>query len=89
MKSNADLKFFAAELGANMPELDLHGEFPSDALERLELFLFDCHDRAEKMARIIYGGGAGVLRSAVLERLKKHPMVGDYRDMGGSCVIIF
>jgi DNA-nicking Smr family endonuclease len=89
MKSNSYLKFFAAELGVEMPELDLHGMFPDEALEKMELFLYDCHEHGEKMARIIYGGGAGVLERAVLGRLKKHPIVGDFKDMGGSCVVIF
>jgi hypothetical protein len=66
MNQNTNLKFFAAELGAEMPELDLHGMYPDESLEKMELFLYDCHEHGEKMARIIYSGGAGVLDRLVI-----------------------
>lgn len=82
-------KFYAAELGADIPELDLHGMFPDEALEKMEIFLYDCQARQEKMARIIYGGGTGVLCRTILTRLDKHPIIREFKDAGGSCVVIF
>ena len=85
--NNKQAKIFAAELGAEMPELDLHGLYPTEALEKLELFLFD--NRDEQMCRVIYGGGTGKLREVVLVDLKKHPLVEDVVENGGSVVVIF
>ena len=85
--NNKQAKIFAAELGAEMPELDLHGLYPVEALEKLELFLFKNKD--EQMCRIIYGAGTGKLREVVLEVLKKHPMVEDVVENGGNCIVLF
>ena len=79
-------KIFAASLGAKMPELDLHGFYPDEALEELELFLFENKDK--QMCRVIYGGGTGKLREVVLMSLTKHPMVEDVVEEGSSCVIL-
>jgi len=73
--------------GGKMPELDLHGLYPHEALEKLELFLFK--NREEQRCRIIYGMGTGKLREEVLECLKKHPMVDEIIEDGGSCVVVF
>ncbi len=86
--SENNLKFFAAELGAKIPEIDLHGFYPTEALEKMEMFLYDCQVRGEKMVRIIYGGGKGVLREAVLRCLKAHPLVVEYEEKGGNTVVI-
>jgi dsDNA-specific endonuclease/ATPase MutS2 len=83
---NKQAKIFAASLGAEMPELDLHGFYPDEALEKLELFLFDNKDR--QMCRVIYGGGSGKLREVVLDYLKKHPLVEDVIEEGSSCFIL-
>ena len=40
MKNKNEELFFAAELGADIPELDLHGFYPDEALEKLEIFLY-------------------------------------------------
>ena len=83
---NKQAKIFAASLGAEMPELDLHGFYPAEALEKLELFLFANKDK--QMCRVIYGGGTGKLREEVLAYLKKHPMVEGVVEEGGSAVIL-
>lgn len=82
------LKFYAAELGAQIPTLDLHGFFPDQALEKLDIFIYQCVEKNADSARIIYGGGTGKLRAEVLETLKKYSVVSVVRDEGGSCVII-
>ena len=83
---NKQAKIFAASLGVEMPELDLHGFYPGEALEKLELFLFANKDK--QMCRVIYGGGSGKLREVVLGCLKKHPLVEDVIEEGSSCVIL-
>ncbi len=82
-------KFFAAEIGASIPTLDLHGFYPSDALEKLDIFIYQCVEKNAGSARVIYGGGTGRLREAVLGSFKKYKVVVDYKDEGGSCIILF
>ena len=84
--NNLDAKIFAAQIGADIPELDLHGFYPIEALEKLELFLFK--NRDEEMVRVIYGGGTGKLREEVLNVFKKHPLVSEIVEDGGSSVVI-
>ncbi len=88
MKSN-DLKFYAAQLGASMPTLDLHGFYPSAALDKMDIFIYQCVEKKADSARIIYGGGTGKLREAVLEKLKDYSVITGYQDESGSCVILF
>lgn len=77
---------FAAQIGADIPELDLHGLYPTEALEKLELFLFANRDQA--VLRIIYGGGTGKLGEAVLVYLREHPLVDDLVEEGGGCLVL-
>lgn len=86
-KNNA--KFFAAEIGATIPTLDLHGFYPNDALEKLDIFIYKCVEQKADSARIIYGGGTGRLRDAVLENIKNYPIINDHKEEGGSCIILF
>lgn len=87
--NNKEAKIFAADLGADIPELDLHGFYPDEATQKLEQFLFFCYRKKIKMARVIYGGGTGKLRTVVLQYLKKHPQVEDVVDRGTTCVVLF
>ena len=72
-----------------MPELDLHGLYPQEALEKLELFLFDCYQNKKNKCRIIYGFGTGKLREVVLENLKNNPLIDEVVEEEGSCVAVF
>lgn len=83
------LKFYAAQLGAKIPTLDLHGFYPSDALDKLDVFIYQCVEQNVDSARVIYGGGTGRLRDAVLAKLKDYAVVSGCQDEGGSCIIIF
>jgi dsDNA-specific endonuclease/ATPase MutS2 len=85
--NNKQAKIFAAQIGSDIRELDLHGFYPGEALDKLELFLFQ--NRDDSIVRIIYGGGTGKLREEVLNRLKKHPLVEDIVDDGGNCLVLF
>lgn len=84
---NKQAKIFAAELGGKMPELDLHGFYPNEAQEKLELFIFDCYKKQENKARVIYGFGTGKLRTVVLDYLSMHPLVEEQVEADGSVVV--
>jgi len=86
---NDQLKFFAAEIGAKIPTLDLHGFYPAGALDKLDIFLYQCVENNSDSARVIYGGGTGKLREVVLDKLKEYKIVKNFRDEGGSAVVIF
>ena len=86
---NSEAKIFAARLGKKIPELDLHGFRISEALEKLELFLYEMEQNKEEIVRVIYGGGTGRLREAVLKHLGGHPLPVEISDEGGSCLILF
>ena len=83
-----EAKFFKASLDNTIPQLDLHGLYPQEALEKLELFLFNGLDKKQDTARVIYGGGTGRLKEEVLGCLKKHSLVDSIEDEGGSCVVL-
>jgi len=83
-----EAKIFAAQLNQNLPALDLHGLYPQEALEKLELFLYQNHQAKISTLRVVYGGGTGKLKSAVLSVLHKHPMVDKIQDEGGSVIIL-
>lgn len=83
-----EYKFFAAELGAQIPELDLHGNYPDEAVEKLDIFISDLIYKKENIGRVIYGGGTGKLREIVLSRVQKSPLVKEYKDEGGSCLVL-
>ncbi len=83
------LKFYAAELGAKIPTLDLHGFYPSDALDRLDIFIYKCVEINSESARIIYGGGTGKLREVVLKKIKENKVIHSYQEEGGSVIVLF
>ena len=85
---NKQAKIFAAEIGADIPVLDLHGFYPSEALEQVEPFVYGIYKNKRDVGRIIYGGGTGVLCREVLDYLKKHPLVEDVVEEGGSCLVM-
>lgn len=87
--NNNNLKFYAAQLGAEIPTLDLHGFYPSDAMDRLDIFIYQCIEKNADSARVIYGGGTGRLREAVLEKIKEYSVITAYQEEGGSCIILF
>lgn len=88
MNNSADMKLFAAELRTDLPTLDLHGRYPAEALEQLELFLYYQNKAGESVVKVIYGGGSGRLGEAVRKRLQTHPLVDKIQDIGGSCLVL-
>jgi DNA mismatch repair protein MutS2 len=56
-------------------ELDLRGQTKEDALLRLDRYLDEAYLSGLPWVRIIHGKGTGVLRAAVRDALKDHPLV--------------
>lgn len=73
---------------ANIPKLDLHGLYPDEALNRVDVFLYDRYKKKLASSEIVYGIGGGVLRKKVLEFLKEHPLVSKIEEEAGRCKII-
>jgi DNA mismatch repair protein MutS2 len=60
-------------------ELDLRGQTSDEGLVLLGRFLDDAYMAGLPWVRIIHGKGSGVLRSAVRDALRNHPLVASYR----------
>ena len=87
--NNLEIKLFAAQLRDDLPTLDLHGMYPDEAIDKLELFLFDNFDKNdEQVIKIIYGGGTGRLGYKVRDYLKKHNLVKKISKEFGSCLVV-
>ena len=61
------------------PEINLIGQNSADALENLSKYLDDAYLAHLSSVRIVHGKGSGILRQAVQQYLKKHPMIKTYR----------
>lgn len=85
---NKEAKIFAGQISNDLPTLDLHGMYPAEALSKLELFIYDQFLQKNELIKIIYGGGAGVLREKVLAYLQAHPLVDTLSEQGGSSVVL-
>ncbi len=85
--NNNEAKIFAAQLRDDLPTIDLHGLYPSEALVKLELFIYDHFLLKHEFLKIIYGGGTGVLREKVIQYLHTRSFVGTLLEQGGSCII--
>lgn len=81
-------KIMSAELGGEIPSLDLHGKFVDDALENLEIFLSDLIVSKEDVGKIIYGGGTGKLEEVVLYYLQNSKLIGKIIEKSGYSIII-
>ncbi len=88
MSGQVAIRLLAAELRTDLPALDLHGRYPAEALDEMELFLDSYFRAGESAVKIIYGGGTGRLGEAVLGRLHSHPLVDKIEEIGGSCLVL-
>ena len=61
-------------------ELDLRGQVANEALLNLDQYLDQAFMARLPWVRIIHGKGSGVLRQAVREALREHPLVSTYRS---------
>ena len=76
------------ELGAKIPELDLHGENLGLAEETVDQFLYQSFLQGEKAVRIITGGGTGKLKEKVKNYLAKNSLVEEALDEFGTLGVI-
>lgn len=60
-------------------ELDLRGQVTEEALHQLDQYLDQAFLARLPWVRIIHGKGSGVLRQAVREELRNHPLISTYR----------
>ncbi len=63
-------------------ELDIRGHTVEEALPRLEEYVDAAYMAGMPFVRIIHGKGTGVLRAAVREHLRGHPLVQRYKRGG-------
>lgn len=81
MTNNQDESlFFAAEMGADVPELDLHGLSRREAEYELDRFIDRQFAGGEKVLRVVHGRGTGTLRRFIHGFLAKHDQVKDYKN---------
>jgi DNA mismatch repair protein MutS2 len=73
-------------------ELDLRGRRVEEIHPELDKYLDDAFLAGLPYVRIVHGKGTGVLRIAVRQQLKEHPLVKSYRQgeqgEGGSGVTV-
>ncbi len=60
-------------------ELDLRGQVTEEALHQLDQYLDQAFLARLPWVRIIHGKGSGILRQAVREELRDHPLISSYR----------
>lgn len=69
-----------AEMGGEVPQIDLHGSPPDEAVRELEIFISQEFARGERVIRIVHGRGSGKLREAIQDQLKQNELIGYWRD---------
>ncbi len=87
-----EAKIFAAELGVKMPEMDLHEKYPHEIENEVKSFVLENYNLDKEMVRIIYGGGTGKMREAVLEILNQESLqsiIANIDVKEGSCVVVY
>lgn len=77
---------FGASIGSDIPQVDLHGMFPSEALYEVDLFLYK--NFGAKILRVIYGGGQGILRAEILKYLREQKIVRKLHEESDASVLV-
>ncbi|MBI2444632.1 MAG: Smr/MutS family protein [Candidatus Magasanikbacteria bacterium] len=80
--SRPELAICAAELGGDVPEIDLHGLSVTQAKEKFEQFFDNQTMLGAEVIRIKHGKGTGVLRQAVrrwLEEKQRNGLIDYFR----------
>lgn len=84
--NSTEAKKLALSLQTDFQELDLHGFYPEEALEKLDQFLYDTSRSGHQFIKVIYGIGTGALREAVVSYIEQHPLIEEWIDQGGFLV---
>jgi DNA-nicking Smr family endonuclease len=79
----------AAQLSTDLPTLDLHGLYPTEALDSLELFLYNAYQSGASAVHVVCGIGSGQLLLKVVEYLQKHSLVEEVFQEAGKCIVLF
>ncbi len=77
-KKNVNV-FIKRERSTFFPELNIRGYRVDDAIPEIERFVNDGYLFGVKSLKIIHGKGEGILKRAVHEYLKDHPLVKNFR----------
>jgi dsDNA-specific endonuclease/ATPase MutS2 len=88
----SEAQVFAAELGLEIPKLDLHGKYPEEIADEVRGFVLENYNFDKEMIRIIYGVGTGKMKEMVLKVLEREDiksMIDTLEVKSGSCVIVF
>ena len=75
---------FAAELGGQVPTIDLHGFTRDWAKNQLDSFLHHAFMQGDEVIKIIHGRGGGWLRQMVHEYLAEQEKLGLVAKFRGS-----
>lgn len=76
------------QLGAKIPELDLHGESVGLVEEKIDQFLYQNFLDKEPAVRIITGGGSGILKEKVKKYLLQNSLVYEVVDEFGTLAVV-
>lgn len=81
---DAEAEIFAAEIGAEVPEVDLHGMDRLDAERHINQMIDDAFMAGERIVRIVHGVGQGILRETARKLLDSHPLVKTWKAASGT-----
>lgn len=81
---SAEAEIFAAEIGAEVPEVDLHGMDRLDAEHHINQVIDAAFMAGERVVRIVHGVGQGILREAARKLLDDHPLVQTWKAASGT-----
>lgn len=86
---NNSLKKFAIEIGADIPELDLHTYYPNEVEYLIDQFLYKQLENKESSVRIVCGIGNGVLKKEVKKILEKYKSIDEIAEESGAWIAFF
>lgn len=82
--SEYEVTILAAELGTEVPEVDLHGQSIAEAIREVEFLIYSNHPPGTEVVKIIHGRGEQRLRNAIHAWLKQKKDIPYFRDAQGQ-----
>ncbi|OGL89599.1 hypothetical protein A3I45_00125 [Candidatus Uhrbacteria bacterium RIFCSPLOWO2_02_FULL_53_10] len=80
MDADARALILAAEMGAEIPEVDLHGMDRLDAKRHIEQAVDAVFVAGDRVVRIVHGAGQGILRKLAREILEQNELVDGWHS---------